>query len=104
MGKKALKLDAVGKRCAKILQDHAATHGMTNAQIALEVDLSEATISRVFNHLRPMTIDELDAIADAVGLIGWGVLREAEEGMSADVIAFPRAAKTDPRWEEETDQ
>lgn len=97
MGKKALVLGAVGLRCAQILQDAAIEAGVTNAKIAAEIEMSEATVSRVFNARRPLTIDELDAFADAVGLVGWQVLRSAEEALVADVIEFPavsrRAAK-----------
>lgn len=93
MGKKALVLGPVGLRCIKILQTHAEAQKITNAWIAEQVELSESTISRVFNGMRALTVDELDAVADAVGLIGWEVLREAEEP-ATNVVAFPRPVPT----------
>lgn len=110
MGKKALGLGPVGLRCIAILQEHAAAQKITNAWIAEQVELSESTISRVFNGLRALTVDELDAVADALGLVGWQVLREAEEP-AHNVVEFLApsvssiAAHQEPlRWREQTDQ
>ena len=57
-----------------------------------------------------MMVSELDAVADALGLVGWQVLREAEEP-AHNVVEFLApsvssiAAHEEPlRWREQTDQ
>lgn len=48
-------------------------------------------LQRVLKGETEMLIRELDAVADALGLIGWQVLRDAEKGgQDAEVVDFPQ--------------
>ena len=68
--------------------------------------VSRMRATRTLNGERPMLVDELEAMSDALGLVGWMVVREAETSLSGalptiDPEALGLAAKDDER---ETDQ
>lgn len=54
--------------------------------------MSFSTLQRVLTGDREILLTELDAVADALGLIGWQVLYEAEVGVAWDESSWVLAA------------
>lgn len=64
--------------------------------------VSRMRATRTLNGERPMLVDELEAMSDALGLVGWVVVREAETSLSGalptiDPEALGLAANDDER-------
>lgn len=82
MGTNPLEAGDLGRKVAKILQTRREELDLSPYRIAAMTGISRMRITRTLSGERPMLVDELDLIADALGLVGWRVLREAEEALA----------------------
>lgn len=53
------------------------SQGLTQAQVGAMVDLSQGMVSMILTGKRPLTVDELAAFCDALGLSVVDVVRDA---------------------------
>lgn len=98
VGRKALIVGPISKYVAKTLSDRREEVDISLRALASKVDVSHARIRRILAAETVMTVDELEALAVALGLIGWMVMREAEDAYAADmgVVPFPSNVTENP--------
>ena len=75
---------------------------MPYRRLSNDADVSLSRLHAVLNAERSMTVGDLESIAEVLGLVGWKVLREAEESLPAplrtiDPEALGLAANDDER-------
>ena len=93
MGKKPISLGPLGETVAELLHRHMESEGMKQYELAALSRLSRPTISRIFNGSKAMSVDELDAMCQALGLVTSAVVRQAEAALSASA---PRSVSERP--------
>lgn len=93
MGSRALGLSSVDSTAAVLLEEARQERGVPKDVLAERCGVRPTRLRTILSRSRPMTLGELDAIASALGLVGWKVLRQAEEG---DTLASPRPASPSP--------
>lgn len=98
---RALELNA---RVAKILSDRRDQLGLSLRQIEQKSGVNYMTVKRLLDGTREMRMDDFRAIARALGLIPWQVMREAERSLEeqADERSKPDNVIDFPHTQEET--
>lgn len=88
----------IDRAIALILKERAEFLGKSERALALETSVSRWRVNDVFTMKRPILVNELEELADALGLVGSSVMREAERSLKeqadehskpAEVIDFP---------------
>ena len=92
--------EGIDRAIALILKERAEFLGKSERALALETSVSRWRVNDIFTMKRPILVNELEELADALGLVGSSVMREAERSLEeqadehskpAEVIDFPRA-------------
>lgn len=81
MGRTPLTVTVVDKNVSLMLESRRVEIGMSYRRLSNEADVSLSRLHAVLNTERSMTVGELESIAEVLGLVGWKVLREAEQGL-----------------------
>lgn len=82
----------IDRAIASILKERAEFLGKSERALALETSVSRWRVNDIFTMKRPILVNELEELADALGLVGSSVMREAERSLEdrADNVApFP---------------
>lgn len=99
MGQRAVSRGKLTDELVKIIVKEQEKLGVSSATLAEKVNLSEAVISRIRAGKRPLYVEELESLAQALGLRGSQVFREAEQALAASVdpvtLAWEIAANPD---------
>lgn len=80
---------ALTNEIARILAARAEELGYSLRKIELESGISRMSVQRALNAEHSIPIDKLDAIAAALGLDAWKVLKTAQERVAARVLLEP---------------
>lgn len=92
--------DVITRNVAKILADRQIKLGLSLRQIEEKSGVTRMSASRILSGESAMPLDKFEAVARALDLVPWQVMREAEQSLEeqADehskpdgVINFPRA-------------
>ena len=102
MGTKPNPVGMIDRELAEILNRVLGERGMSEAELARRAGLSQPTVHRMLATTRPMSVDDLDLMCEALGLVTWKVVREAETSLSEtlptiDPEALGLAANDDER-------
>lgn len=99
--------EQVARQVAALLQAARMGQGLSYRALEDRCGVNYMRLQRILKGETELMVRELDAVADALGLIGWRVLREAEHATN-NVVELPArldvAAKDAPGWRDETDQ
>lgn len=60
-----------------------AKYGVSQSQMAASVGTSQSQLSKMVRGVRPISIDQLDAMCFSLGVESWELVREAEEFLAA---------------------
>lgn len=71
----------IDRAIALILKERAEFLGKSERALALETSVSRWRVNDVFTMKRPILVNELEELADALGLVGSSVMREAERSL-----------------------
>lgn len=71
---------SLGEAVTRRITDEARRREVHQVILERKTGITQSTISRAFNGLRVLSIDEADALCDALGLSLVTVLREAKSG------------------------
>lgn len=93
MGQKALEAGDLDREIGRLLEEAAKERDMSHRQLAAVSGVSRARIDRVLAGVRPIYASEIQALADALGLVAWKVVQQAEEG---DTLASSRLLSPSP--------
>lgn len=108
MGRKALEVGPISSHVANTLAGRREDIGISLRDLGEKAGINYMRIRRVLAAERVMTVDELESLADALGLVGWKIMREAEEAVMGDLLGPDgfRLAALDPGYspEAEADQ
>ncbi len=66
-----------------------ARYGVSQSQMAESVGVSQSQLSKMVRGVKPITIDQLDAMCWSLGVDSWEILREAEEFLASHDRALP---------------
>lgn len=83
MGRESLTRGPVGAAVVADLNVALGGSGMSRRALARAAGLKETRLRDVLANGRPMLIDELNVVAEALGLVGWEVMRDAEAAVAA---------------------
>ena len=102
MGTKPNPVGMIDRELAEILNRVLGERGMSEAELARRAGLSQPTVHRMLAMRLPMSVDDLDLMCEALGLVTWMVVREAETSLSEtlptiDPEALGLAANDDER-------
>lgn len=81
MGRSSLAVEEIDRLVAKALEDARLSQGISFRQLAKESGVSATRLHALLNAERPITVGELDDIAESLSLVGWEVHRDAEEAL-----------------------
>ena len=81
MGRKPLIIGETTKRVVQVLREHMEDQGVSGRELARLADMGATRCRDLLAGERPILVDELEAMSDALGLVGWKVLREAETSL-----------------------
>lgn len=88
-------MDTFGKVVARLLNEQRLQKGITQTELAQTTGISQSQISKQMRGTRDINIDELGAIADALGIPLVTLMRQAEHEMTpgkpVDELAARRA-------------
>lgn len=93
MGHKLLQAGPVGQRAAAILAKALDSSTLSLRGLSTASGVKLTRLGDVLRRGKPLTVSELDTIADALGLVGWRVMREAEGGLR-NLSAVPSSPET----------
>ena len=93
MGQKSLEADALSIAIARILDRSKDEQGISFRELEDRSGVSRARAQRCMKGERPFMIDDVEAIANALGLKASAVVREAEDSLTVS----ERPATFDPR-------
>jgi len=80
----------VAKQVAARLRGAIAQHSISQAELAILCDVSQSQFSKIIRGVRPMTVDQLVVLAEALGLDLGAMLAElASLASSADQVSSP---------------
>ena len=96
MGQKAIEAGPLSLRIAQIIRERKEEVAISDYVLADMSGIPRQRLRRAMVGDRPFLVDDLEAVATALGLIPWQVMREAEDSLiearnPADVVDFPRA-------------
>lgn len=102
MGRKPLIIGDATIRVVMVLRERMDELGVSGRELARRSGLSATRCRDLLACERPILVDELEAMSDALGLVGWMVVREAETSLSGvlptiDPEALGLAANDDER-------
>lgn len=98
----------IDRAIALILKERAEFLGKSERALALETSVSRWRVNDVFTMKRPILVNELEELADALGLVGSSVMREAERSLKeqadeleaqSNVLRFPATSRQENRRE-----
>lgn len=87
----------------KILQSRAKALNISSLrELESHSGVTRSTVQRVLAGARTLKISELESLCDALGLVLWEVLKEAQDRVHAKtrngvVVAFPSRTSTGPQ-------
>lgn len=84
MGRKALEVGQVSKYVAEILTRRREELGLSLRAIQAKSGVNYMRVQRVLSAENVMTVDELEALAEALEMVGWKIMREAEDRFATD--------------------
>ena len=82
MGRQALEVGELSKTVAKLLESARDEQGVSYRELQQRSGINRMRAQRILTEERPFTVDEVDEIAQALGLVGWKVVREAASMVS----------------------
>ena len=68
---------------AQRLESLAREKGVSQNRLSKESGVSQSQISRIFSFDRSVSVDQLSAIAETLGVSPWEIVKEAEEALRA---------------------
>lgn len=77
-------MDTFGKVIARLLNEQRLQKGITQTELSDATGISQSQISKQMRGTRDINIDELGAIADALGLHLVSLIQQAEREMNPD--------------------
>lgn len=98
----------IDRAIALILKERAEFLGKSERALALETSVSRWRVNDVFTMKRPILVNELEELADALGLVGSSVMREAERSLKeqadeleaqSNVLRFPATSRQENQRE-----
>lgn len=81
MGRTSLTVADIDRDVARRLESQRVKLGLSYRQLARKSEVSSSRLHMILTAERPMTVGDLEDIATALGLVGWMVMREAEESL-----------------------
>lgn len=91
MGQKSLEADALSIAIARILDRAKDDLGISFRELEELSGVSRARTQRCMKGERPFLIDDVEAIASALGLKASAVVREAEDSLALSIVSEPDA-------------
>lgn len=94
MGQKAIEAGPLSLRIAQIIRRRKEEVAISDYVLADMSGVPRQRLRRAMVGDRPFLVDDMEAVATALGLIPWMVMREAEESLDdqeATVIEMPTA-------------
>ena len=101
MGQKAIEAGPLSLRIAQIIRERKEEVAISDYVLADMSGIPRQRLRRAMVGDRPFLVDDLEAVATALGLIPWQVMREAERSLEEqaderskpadNVVDFPRA-------------
>lgn len=73
---------SLSRAVGAILAGRASERGLTQGQLGTAAGVSQSQVSKLFRGERALTLDQYDALCEALDLDIVGILIEAEEGRS----------------------
>ena len=89
MGQKSLEADALSIAIARILDRSKDEQGISFRELEERSGVSRARAQRCMKGERPFMIDDVEAIASALGLKASAVVREAEDSLALSIVSEP---------------
>lgn len=92
MGQKAIEAGLLSLRIAKIIRRRKEEVAISDYALADMSGIPRQRLRRAMVGDRPFLVDDLEAVATALGLIPWQVMREAEQSLedrAGNVLPFP---------------
>lgn len=89
MGQKSLEADALSIAIACILDRSKDEQGISFRELEERSGVSRARTQRCMKGERPFMIDDVEAIASALGLKASAVVREAEDSLALSIVSEP---------------
>ena len=80
-----LRAADIDRAVARFLDEALAASPLSLRALTRESGVKLTRLGDVLRRGSPLTVGELDAISAALGLVGWEVMREVEEGVVVDV-------------------
>lgn len=77
-GREILPID---KELARILSQEIQKSGMSQLELSERSSVSQPAISRLLKAQRPVYVNVLESICEALGLTAWKVMKQAEEAV-----------------------
>ena len=89
MGQKSLEADALSIAIARILDGAKDEQGISFRELEELSGVSRARAQRCMKGERPFLIDDVEAIASALGIKASVVVREAEDSLALQIVSEP---------------
>lgn len=77
-------IDPYSQQVARELEASAREQGLSQNELARRSGVSQAQISRIFKFLRAVSVEDLDLIAQALGVRGSVILKRAERVLTEE--------------------
>lgn len=97
-----LNLAKIDAEIAAQLDSKLGESSMSLRQLSEKSGVKLTRLGDVLRRGRPMTVGELEAISRTLGLIGWRVMRQAEDALEAapsNVLRFPATSRQENQRE-----
>lgn len=98
-----LNLAKIDAEIAAQLDSKLGESSMSLRQLSEKSGVKLTRLGDVLRRGRPMTVGELEAISRTLGLIGWRVMRQAEDALEAEahsnVLRFPATTRQENQAE-----
>lgn len=85
MGRNKLEIGNFSRRIVAVLTCKAREQGLSDRALVLKAGITETRGRAVLNSERAMTVDELETLSLALGLVPWQVVREAETSLETSL-------------------
>lgn len=82
MGRTSLTVTRLDRIVSAMLESKREELSMAYRKLADESGISTTRLHALLQAERPITVGELEDMAEALGLIGWKVMKEAEESLN----------------------
>ena len=98
-----LNLAKIDAEIAAQLDSKLGESSLSLRQLSEKSGVKLTRLGDVLRRGRPMTVGELEAISRTLGLIGWRVMRQAEDALEAEahsnVLRFPATSRQENQRE-----